>query len=57
MTRTRPRLVCVLPLAAANVGYSRGALLHRSEPIIPYGISDYATRFATVPLDEVLAAM
>ena len=25
--------------------------------IIPYGMSDYATTFATVPLDEVLAAM
>jgi predicted GH43/DUF377 family glycosyl hydrolase len=40
-----------------NVTYSCGALLHGGELIIPYGVSDYATRFATVPLDEVLAAM
>jgi predicted GH43/DUF377 family glycosyl hydrolase len=40
-----------------NVTYSCGALLHDGELFIPYGISDYATRFATVPLDEVLAAM
>ena len=40
-----------------NVTYSCGALLHNGELIIPYGVSDYATRFATVPLDEVLAAM
>jgi len=25
--------------------------------IIPYGMADHATCFATVPLDEVLAAM
>ena len=25
--------------------------------IIPYGISDYATTFATIPLEQVLAAM
>jgi predicted GH43/DUF377 family glycosyl hydrolase len=40
-----------------NVAYSCGALLHDGELIIPYGVSDYATRFATVQLDEVLAAM
>ena len=33
------------------------ALLHGGELFIPYGVSDYATRFATVQLDEVLAAM
>jgi len=40
-----------------NVVYSCGSLLHGGQLIIPYGMSDYATTFATVPLDEVLAAM
>jgi predicted GH43/DUF377 family glycosyl hydrolase len=40
-----------------NVVYSCGALLHGRQLIIPYGMSDYATTFATLPLDEVLAAM
>ena len=40
-----------------NVVYSCGALLHGRQLIIPYGMSDYATTFATVSLDEVLAAM
>lgn len=40
-----------------NVVYSCGSLLHGRQLIIPYGTSDYATTFATVPLDEVLAGM
>ena len=40
-----------------NVVYTCGALLHGSELIIPYAMADHATGFATVPLDEVLAAM
>ncbi len=40
-----------------NVVYTCGALLHNGKLIIPYGLADHATRFATVPLDEVLAAM
>jgi predicted GH43/DUF377 family glycosyl hydrolase len=40
-----------------NVVYSCGSLVHNSQLIIPYGMSDYATSFATVPLDEVLGAM
>ena len=40
-----------------NVVYTCGALLHDGELIIPYGLVDHATGFATVPLDEVLAAM
>lgn len=40
-----------------NVVYTCGALVHRSELIIPYGLADHATGFATVPLDDVLAAM
>jgi predicted GH43/DUF377 family glycosyl hydrolase len=40
-----------------NVVYSCGALLHNGILIIPYGLADHATGFATVPLDELLAAM
>jgi predicted GH43/DUF377 family glycosyl hydrolase len=40
-----------------NVVYTCGVLLHNGELIIPYGMADHATGFATVPLDEVLAAM
>ena len=40
-----------------NVVYTCGALLHNGELIIPYGLADHATGFATVPLDEVLTAM
>jgi predicted GH43/DUF377 family glycosyl hydrolase len=40
-----------------NVVYTCGALLHHGELIIPYGLADHATGFATVQLDEVLAAM
>jgi predicted GH43/DUF377 family glycosyl hydrolase len=40
-----------------NVVYSCGSLVHNGLLIIPYGISDYATTFATIPLAQVLAAM
>jgi predicted GH43/DUF377 family glycosyl hydrolase len=40
-----------------NVVYSCGALLHGGQLIIPYGMSDYGTTFATLPVEEVLAAM
>ena len=40
-----------------NVVYTCGALLHNGELVIPYGLADHATGFATVPLAEVLAAM
>jgi len=40
-----------------NVVYTCGALLHQGELIIPYGLADHATGFATVPLNQVLAAM
>ena len=40
-----------------NVVYTCGALLHRDQLIIPYGLADHATSIATVPLEEVLAAM
>lgn len=40
-----------------NVVYSCGSLLHGRQLIIPYAMSDYATTFATLSLDEVLSAM
>ena len=40
-----------------NVVYTCGAILHNKELIIPYGLADRATGFATVPVDDVLAAM
>jgi len=40
-----------------NVVYSCGALIHNRELILPYAMSDYATNFATVSVDELLAAM
>jgi predicted GH43/DUF377 family glycosyl hydrolase len=40
-----------------NVVYSCGSLLHGRTLVIPFAMSDYATTFATVPLDEVLDAM
>jgi predicted GH43/DUF377 family glycosyl hydrolase len=40
-----------------NVVYSCGALLHQGQLIVPYGLADHATGFATVPLCDVLAAM
>ena len=40
-----------------NVVYSCGSLVHGGQLVIPYGISDYATTFATLPLNQVLAAM
>jgi predicted GH43/DUF377 family glycosyl hydrolase len=40
-----------------NVVYSCGALVHGRELVIPYAMADYASTFATVPLDDVLAAM
>jgi predicted GH43/DUF377 family glycosyl hydrolase len=40
-----------------NVVYTCGALVHGSELIIPYAMSDSATSFATVSLDELIGAM
>lgn len=40
-----------------NVVYSCGGVIHGPELIIPYAMSDYASTFATVPLDDVLNAM
>ena len=40
-----------------NVVYSCGSLLQDRRLVIPYAMSDYATTFATVSLEEVLDRM
>lgn len=40
-----------------NVVYSCGGLVHNGQLIIPYAMSDYASTFATVSLEELLAAL
>jgi predicted GH43/DUF377 family glycosyl hydrolase len=40
-----------------NVVYSCGGLVHNDTLVVAYAMSDYASTFATVALDEVLAAM
>lgn len=40
-----------------NVVYTCGALLHHGEVILPYAMSDSASSFATVGLEELLDAM
>lgn len=37
-----------------NVLYTCGSIIHNNELVIPYGLSDYATGFATVPLEALL---
>jgi predicted GH43/DUF377 family glycosyl hydrolase len=40
-----------------NVVYSCGALVHERTLLLPYGVADSFTAFATVPLDLLLRAM
>jgi len=40
-----------------NVVYSCGGMVHDGLLVIPYGISDAATGFATVPLEDVLSCL
>lgn len=40
-----------------NVVYTCGALVHNGVLIVPYGLADHATGFATAPVADVLAAM
>jgi predicted GH43/DUF377 family glycosyl hydrolase len=40
-----------------NVVYSCGSLVHNGELIIPYGMSDYASAFASVPLQTLINAI
>jgi predicted GH43/DUF377 family glycosyl hydrolase len=37
-----------------NVVYSCGAMIHNGLLFLPYAVSDYSSRFATVPLDALL---
>jgi predicted GH43/DUF377 family glycosyl hydrolase len=40
-----------------NVVYSCGGLIHGDRLILPYGIADHATGFATVPVADILARL
>lgn len=40
-----------------NVVYSCGAIIHNEHLIIPYAMSDYASTFATVPLNDLLSEL
>ena len=40
-----------------NVVYSCGGLIHNDNLVIPYGISDSATGFAVVKLDDLLSEL
>jgi predicted GH43/DUF377 family glycosyl hydrolase len=40
-----------------NVVYSCGSIIHNNELIIAYGMSDYASGFASIPLNELLSKL
>ncbi len=40
-----------------NVVYSCGGLIHNNELIVPYAVSDTASRIASIPMDELLEAL
>ena len=40
-----------------NVVYSCGAVVHNGQLILPYAMSDFATTFGTISLNELLSAM
>ena len=40
-----------------NVVYSCGGLVHRDRLILPYAVSDFATRIATAPMADLLAVL
>jgi len=40
-----------------NVVYTCGAIVHNGELIVPYGVADHSTGFATVTLADLLAAL
>jgi len=40
-----------------NVVYSCGSILHNGDLIIPYAMSDYASTYATIDLEELLAEL
>ena len=40
-----------------NVVYSCGSVIHNGHLVLPYAMSDFATTFATVPMDELISTM
>jgi predicted GH43/DUF377 family glycosyl hydrolase len=38
-----------------NVVYTCGAMIHGDKLLLPYAVSDHASSFATIPLDELLS--
>ena len=40
-----------------NVVYSCGSMIHNAHLVLPYAMSDYATTFATIPIEELLSSM
>ena len=40
-----------------NVVYSCGSIIHNGNLIIPYGMSDYASTFASISLDELFSSL
>jgi predicted GH43/DUF377 family glycosyl hydrolase len=40
-----------------NVVYSCGGAIHGKHLVLPYAISDYASTFCTIPMDELMAAL
>lgn len=40
-----------------NVVYSCGSMIHNGHLVIPYAMSDYASTYATIPLDELVAEL
>jgi predicted GH43/DUF377 family glycosyl hydrolase len=40
-----------------NVVYSCGSIIHNRTLIVPYGMSDYASTYATVDLNELLSEL
>lgn len=61
MGRTRTPLIATDPNArdgyVPNVVYSCGGLVHRRTLLLPYGIADSFTSFATIDLDQLLARL
>ncbi|CDF80320.1 'conserved hypothetical protein [Formosa agariphila KMM 3901] len=40
-----------------NVVYSCGSLVHNNHLVLPYAVSDYASSYVTINMDELLAAL
>ena len=40
-----------------NVVYSCGGIVHGRRLLLPYGVADSFTAFATIDIDDLLAAM